>query len=112
MRHFVAVRDGRCRMFGCQLRAEHWDVDHAVPHPLGSTSPPNLAGLCRRHHRAKQRRGWHYRLRADGVATWRSPQGVERVTYPDHHLLPATAPPPRPGPSSGQTPADGEPPPF
>ncbi len=98
MRHFITIRDQRCRMFGCQLRAEHWDVDHAVAHPRGPTSPTNLAGLCRRHHRAKQRRGWRYHLRPDGVATWQSPTGAIRVTYPEHHLpLPPVLPTPGPG---------------
>jgi hypothetical protein len=110
MRHFVAVRDRRCRMFGCQLGAEHWDVDHAVSHPRGATTPTNLAGLCRRHHRAKQRRGWRYLLRPDGVAIWTSPTGTTRVTYPEAHLpLPPDPPPQPPAALSAQ---DLGPPPF
>jgi len=93
MRQFITIRDQRCRMFGCQLRAEHWDLDHAVAHPRGPTTPTNLAGLCRRHHRAKQRRRWRYHLRPDGVATWQSPTGAIRVTYPEHHLPPPAEPP-------------------
>lgn len=91
MRHFVAIRDRRCRMFGCQLTAEHWDVDHVVAYPRGATSPANLAGLCRRHHRAKQRPRWRYYLRPDGVAVWQSPHGVTRVTYPESFLPPPSA---------------------
>jgi hypothetical protein len=114
MRHFITIRDGRCRMFGCQLRAQHWDLDHAVPHPQGATTPTNLAGLCRRHHRAKQRRSWRYHLRPDGVAVWQSPTGTTRVTYPEHHLPP---PPDQPPPEAEPEPVatkqrDDEPPPF
>jgi hypothetical protein len=114
MRHFITIRDGRCRMFGCQLRAQHWDLDHAVPHPQGATTPTNLAGLCRRHHRAKQRRSWRYHLRPDGVAVWQSPTGTTRVTYPEHHLPP---PPDQPPPDAEPEPVatkqrDDEPPPF
>ena len=100
MRHFITIRDGRCRMFGCQLTAQHWDLDHAVPHPKGETTPTNLAGLCRRHHRAKQRRSWRYHLRPDGVAVWQSPSGITRVTYPEHHLPPPPDPPPPPTPQA------------
>ena len=113
MRHFITIRDGRCRMFGCQLRAQHWDLDHAVPHPKGQTTPTNLAGLCRRHHRAKQRRSWRYHLMPDGVAVWQTPTGVTRVTYPEHHLPPPPAPPPEPGPEPIDPPrTEADDPPF
>jgi hypothetical protein len=108
MRHFITIRDGRCRMFGCQLRAQHWDLDHAVPHPQGKTTPTNLAGLCRRHHRAKQHRSWRYHLRPDGVAVWQSPTGVTRVTYPEHHLPPPPAPPPPEPEAKRSSPASTE----
>jgi hypothetical protein len=98
MRHFITIRDGRCRMFGCQQRAEHWDLDHATPHPDGATTPTNLSGLCRRHHRAKQHRSWRYHLLPDGTATWTSPTGTTRVTYPEHHPPRPPDPPPQPGP--------------
>lgn len=99
MRHFVEVRDGRCRMFGCDRPAVTVDLDHAVAHPRGPTGPANLAGLCRRHHRAKQRRNWQYELSTDGVATWTSPDGVQRRTHPIHHVpvpdaVPDAEPPP------------------
>jgi hypothetical protein len=99
MRHFITIRDGRCRMFGCQQRAEHWDLDHAIAHPDGATTPTNLSGLCRRHHRAKQHRSWRYHLLPDGTATWTSPTGTTRVTYPEHHLPRPPDPPPQPTPT-------------
>jgi hypothetical protein len=110
MRHFITIRDGRCRMFGCQLRAQHWDLDHAIAHPQGKTTPTNLAGLCRRHHRAKQHRSWRYHLMPDGIAIWQSPTGVTRVTYPEHHLPPPPAPPPPDPEPVMSTQFDDEPP--
>ena len=70
---FVTTRDGTCRMWGCNRPATTCDLDHARPWPNGPTTPTNLAGLCRRHHRLKQRRRWTYHLAPDGTATWTSP---------------------------------------
>ncbi len=92
VRTFVATRDGTCRMWGCDRPAISCDLDHARPWPTGPTSPRNLAGLCRRHHRLKQRRRWTYRLHPDGTVSWTSPSGRRRTTLPDH----ATWPPPDP----------------
>jgi len=85
---FVTTRDGTCRMWGCARSAARCDIDHARPWPNGPTSPGNLAGLCRRHHRLKQRRRWSYHLDPDGTATWTSPSGTKRITQPDHAALP------------------------
>jgi hypothetical protein len=85
MRDFVQVRDGQCRMYGCARPATACDVDHAVPHDAGgATSPQNLAGLCRHHHRAKQSRAWTYHLDPlTGVATWLNTRtGTIRATHP------------------------------
>ncbi len=108
---FVTTRDGTCRMWGCNRPATLCDIDHARPWPAGPTSPSNLGGLCRRHHRLKQRRRWTYHLAPDGTATWTSPTGTKRVTAPDHATLPpppatAQAPPPP------REPVDVGPPPF
>jgi hypothetical protein len=93
MRDFVAARDGVCRMWGCARAAAAVDLDHAVPWPDGGTTPANLAGLCRRHHRTKQHQGWRYRLEPDGTCTWTTPGGIGRVTYPTHLRLPEAGAP-------------------
>jgi Domain of unknown function (DUF222) len=111
---FVTTRDGTCRMWGCPHPATRCDLDHARPWPAGPTSPANLAGLCRRHHRLKQRRRWTYRLAPDGTATWTSPSGKKRITPPDFAALPTTLAPTRPEPTAPPGPAlvDIGPPPF
>ena len=111
MRGFVTTRDGTCRMWGCGRRAEYADLDHVQPWPGGPTSPANLAGLCRRHHRLKQQGRWRYTLSPDGTVTWIGPAGQVRVTEPQHRLLPL--PPPDPVPASAASPPPtAQPPPF
>ena len=111
---FVTTRDGTCRMWGCNRPATTCDLDHARPWPTGPTTPTNLAGLCRRHHRLKQRRRWSYHLAPDGTATWTSPTGKKRITLPDHAVLP---PPELPAPAEHSATPERElvavePPPF
>ncbi len=99
----VRARDGRCRFPGCTVAARFCDLDHVTPWPAGPTTASNLACLCRRHHRVKQRPGWTVRIAADATMTWTDPTGATRTTHPlDHRplTLPDTAtdtPPPTPG---------------
>ena len=90
---FVTTRDGTCRMWGCTRPATTCDLDHARPWPTGPTSPTNLGGLCRRHHRLKQHRRWTYQLAPDGTATWTSPTGNKRITSQPRRLPAATTDP-------------------
>ncbi len=109
---FVTTRDGTCRMWGCPRPATHCDIDHARPWPNGPTTPSNLGGLCRRHHRLKQRRRWSYHLAPDGTATWTSPSGTTRTTPPDHAALPPPPPLPEPTPAPQPELVTVEAPPF
>lgn len=104
----VRARDGRCRFPGCQVSARFCDLDHVLAWPLGPTSAANLACLCRRHHRVKQRPGWSVRMSADGALHWTDPTGAVRTTHPlDHRplVLPARElePPPPPPRRDAQT---------
>jgi hypothetical protein len=82
----VRQRDGRCRFPGCTVAARFCDLDHVRPWPAGPTRADNLACLCRRHHRVKQRHGWTARLCPDAVLTWTTPTGQTRTTYPVNAL--------------------------
>ena len=89
MRDFVTTRDGTCRMWGCTRRVARGaeqaaDLDHALPYPQGATSPANLSGLCRHHHRVKHSPRWTHTLHEDGRAEWTSPAGVPASTFPAH----------------------------
>ncbi len=114
MTDFVATRDGTCRMWGCTRQATACDTDHARPWPAGHTTPTNLGGLCRRHHRFKQRRRWVYRLDPDGTVSWTSPKGKRRMTYPQLAHWPPTEPAPPTPVAAGFPPEPASPdePPF
>ena len=78
----VRARDRRCRFPGCTVAAVFCDLDHVRPWPAGPTTDTNLICLCRRHHRVKQRPGWHVTLATDATATWTDPTGRIRTTHP------------------------------
>jgi hypothetical protein len=42
----------------------------------------NLAPLCRRHHQAKQTRGWTLEQPQPGVLVWTTPSGRSYTTCP------------------------------
>jgi hypothetical protein len=86
MIEFVKTRDGSCRFPGCTTSTRFCDLDHVTAWPAGPTHPDNLACLCRRHHRIKQRPGWHAVLHPDGSMTWTDPTGQTRTTTPVDHL--------------------------
>ncbi|MBM6400691.1 HNH endonuclease signature motif containing protein [Phycicoccus sonneratiae] len=100
---FVRARDRHCRFPGCSVAARFCDLDHVRPWPTGPTSALNLACLCRRHHRTKQRPGWRAVLHPDASMTWTDPTGRVRTTHPPDQLhpvvLPDTGTDPPPAPS-------------
>ncbi|WP_113964172.1 HNH endonuclease signature motif containing protein [Mycobacterium shimoidei] len=83
---FVRLRDLTCRFPGCDLPAEHCDIDHTVPYPLGPTHPSNLKLLCRYHHLLKTFYtgfgGWADQQLPDGTVIWTAPTGHTYTTTP------------------------------
>jgi 5-methylcytosine-specific restriction endonuclease McrA len=78
IRELVVLRDRSCVFPECRRRRV--DLDHVVPFDTGGpTSAHNLAMLCRRHHRAKTRGRWSYRVLEPGCYEWTSPTGVTRL---------------------------------
>jgi Domain of unknown function (DUF222)/HNH endonuclease len=71
-RHALVVRDGGCAFPGCD-RPPGWCEAHHLVHWLhgGPTDLPNLALVCRAHHRAVHEGGWRLGRDPDGrlVAT-------------------------------------------
>ncbi|HEX6470276.1 MAG TPA: DUF222 domain-containing protein [Streptosporangiaceae bacterium] len=83
MRRWLDARDVTCRFPGCRRRAARCDADHTQPHHLGGvTCPCNLAILCRRHHRLKQRPEWQLIQVWHGVLVWIAPTGHCYVVGP------------------------------
>ncbi|NHA70272.1 HNH endonuclease signature motif containing protein [Phycicoccus flavus] len=106
MRQLVTTRDGTCRMYGCTRPAERCDLDHVRPWPTGPTTPSNLAGLCRRHHRLKQQGHWRPTLHPDGTMSWTDPSGRTRTTEPAHRTVPdSSSPTPRTAAPAATAPA-------
>ena len=76
LRHVIMVRQRTCSFPGCRRPASRCDQDHTVPHGRGGrTCECNLAPLCRRHHQAKQVRGWRLEQPMPGALVWRLPHG-------------------------------------
>jgi Domain of unknown function (DUF222) len=87
LRHVVIVGQRTCSFPGCRRPAARCDQDHTIPHDQGGrTCECNLAPLCRRHHRAKQVRGWRLDQPQPGTLIWTLPHGrtyrVEPEPYP------------------------------
>ncbi len=74
---FVLARDQTCTFPGCARPAHRCDLDHQAPYDDGGpTAEPNLAALCRRHHRAKHEAGWSvHRDPHTRASNWTSPTG-------------------------------------
>jgi Domain of unknown function (DUF222)/HNH endonuclease len=71
---FVIARDQTCIFPTCNRRAQRCELDHRIPYQSGgSTSPENLAAVCKRHHNAKHTAGWSPHREPDGSHTWTSP---------------------------------------
>ena len=76
LRHLIEVRQATCTFPGCRRPATRCDKDHTVPYHFGGrTCECNLAPLCRRHHAAKQARGWALEQTSPGVMSWTTPAG-------------------------------------
>src|SRR6478736_6660317 len=55
------------------------DNDHIIEHPIGPTSTPNLAPLCRGHHRLKTHTDWTYTWVPGIGFVWTSPLGHRHI---------------------------------
>ena len=85
LRRSLQLRDGTCRIVGCNRQAKYSDVDHTVAwQDGGETSGGNLAHLCRGHHRMKHATGWHVEQPPEcaGELKWTSPIGRDYQTRP------------------------------
>jgi hypothetical protein len=84
---FVRCRDMTCRFPGCDEPADHCDIDHTIPYPVGPTCASNLKCLCRKHHLLKTFCDWLDRQLPDGTVIWTAPSGQTYTTYPGSRLL-------------------------
>ncbi|WP_157155537.1 HNH endonuclease signature motif containing protein [Diaminobutyricimonas sp. LJ205] len=84
LRRFIRGRDRRCRCPWCTRTASHGDLDHTLAWEHGgTTTPENLALLCRGCHILKHFPGWSVKQISPGVLEWSSPHGIVATDYPD-----------------------------
>jgi len=99
----IRARDATCRFPGCRQPARSCDIDHVTAYDRGgTTSPNNLATLCRHHHRLKHHAGWSLTGNPNGTLTWATPTGRQHNSTPEP-LVPAL---------TGRPTSDSDPPPF
>ena len=82
----IKVRQRTCGFPGCRRPAKSCDLDHTIPYEQGGrTCECNLATLCRRHHGAKQARGWRLDQPEPGILVWSLPHGRTYRTEPSRY---------------------------
>ncbi|WP_293696621.1 HNH endonuclease signature motif containing protein [uncultured Agrococcus sp.] len=114
LKRLIVLRDQTCRFPGCSRPSREGDLDHSLEWQYGgTTTPDNLAALCRRHHTIKHRMGPNSGWRIDhgepGSIEWTSPLGHIRNVEPEPHPAAIIL---DPWTSSLTVDDDGEPPPF
>ncbi|MES9541635.1 DUF222 domain-containing protein [Actinomadura sp. NPDC000600] len=83
VRREVEARHETCVFPTCNQPSHRCDLDHTVPWRPGITCRCNLAPLCRRHHRLKQRHDWKLFQIWPGLLIWVTPSGAWRIVRPD-----------------------------
>nr|WP_275406723.1 HNH endonuclease signature motif containing protein [Actinomadura bangladeshensis] len=83
MRREVEARHATCVFPSCNQPSHRCDLDHTVPWRPGTTCLCNLAPLCRRHHRLKQRPDWRLVQVWPGLLIWVTPSGAWYIVRPD-----------------------------
>jgi hypothetical protein len=84
LRHVIKIRSRRCGFPGCRRPAVGCDDDHTIPYDKGGrTCECNLHPLCRRHHQAKQARGWRLDQPEPGTLIWTLPSGYQYTVTPE-----------------------------
>jgi hypothetical protein len=90
LRRALQYRDRGCRFPGCGVRfAEGHHIRHWAHG--GPTTLPNLALLCRRHHRAVHEEGFQVARGPDGTLRFRRPDGQPLPEAPPATEVPGDA---------------------
>jgi len=83
LRHKIHARTPTCSYWGCRRPAQQCDDDHTIAWDSGGLSCEcNIAPLCRRHHRMKQRECWTLTQPEPGIMIWEAPSRRRYVTTP------------------------------
>lgn len=87
LRAMVTYLHPQCVFPWCTQKVARCDLDHTEAHATGGeTGVPNLAPLCRHHHRLKTHAAWAYRpldpVNEPGVYLWTDPHGISYLRTP------------------------------
>ena len=84
MRSAVIARDGTCIYPGCNVPADHCQLDHRIPYQDGGpTTPANLFALCQHHHNFKtDRRAFYFPDPHTGDILWCFDDGTYELVEP------------------------------
>ena len=81
LRKYLHLRDGGCRVGGCDKPAHATDAHHIVWWRFGGrTDRENLVLLCAFHHYLVHDRGWTIEMDAQAVVTFTSPDRLRTLT--------------------------------
>jgi Domain of unknown function (DUF222) len=84
LRRIIQARHSTCVFPTCNRQVQHCDLDHTIAYDAhGPTCGCNLAPLCRRHHRLKQRQGWYLYQPWPGLLIWITPSGTWHIVRPE-----------------------------
>ncbi len=81
---FVRCRDVTCRFPGCDQPAEHADIDHTVPWPLGPTHPSKLCFACGCHRGMASRGEFRTEVTDSGRLGWPDGTRPPEVNHAHH----------------------------
>lgn len=91
-RRAIVLRDRKCVIPGCEIRAEWCEIHHVLDHALGGpTHTSNGVALCWHHHRTLGENNWHIRMR-DGTPeirgpNWWDPYGLWRSPHAKNQAI-------------------------
>ncbi|MGM7678860.1 DUF222 domain-containing protein [Microbacterium sp. A94] len=91
-RQAIVLRDRKCLIPGCDIRAEWCEIHHVIEHARGGpTHTSNGVPLCWHHHRTLDEQIWQVRMR-NGVPevrgpTWWDPYGKWRSPHLDYRAV-------------------------
>ncbi|GAA1539217.1 hypothetical protein HD600_001173 [Microbacterium ginsengiterrae] len=91
-RRAIILRDKKCVIPGCEIRAEWCEIHHVHDHALGGpTHTSNGVPLCWHHHRTLDTGAWQIRMR-DGTPQirgphWWDPYGLWRAPHHDYRAV-------------------------
>ena len=107
MREQAILTNATCVYPHCTRPARSADLDHLENYDGTNTNSPNLAPLCRGHHRYKTHGGWTVVRTGPTTFTWTTPYGYSYDWDTTHHTPDISTDHHPAGTAGGATPMSG-----